>query len=59
MAAPFARKKQNYNRVWTLDELSIFDELQKPVAVVISSVYDSCHRYLSCLPLTVLYVHLP
>lgn len=49
-AAPFARKKRNHDRVWKLDELNVFDELQKPVAVVISSVYENSHRYSCYLP---------
>lgn len=51
MAAPFARKKSKvHDRVWKLDELNIFDELQKPVSVVISSVYENSRRYSSNLP---------
>lgn len=31
-------------QVWTLDELSILNEISKPVAVIASGVYESPHR---------------
>ena len=32
-------------RVWTLDELSILNEIRKPVAVIASGVYENARRY--------------
>ncbi len=32
-------------RVWTLKELEILHEICKPTVVIVSSVYDSPHRY--------------
>ncbi|KAL3144948.1 hypothetical protein ABBQ32_003454 [Trebouxia sp. C0010 RCD-2024] len=43
LSSPSARKKHNNDRVWKLDELSVFHELQKPVSVVVSSVYEHSH----------------
>lgn len=32
-------------RVWTLKDLEILHEICKPTVVIVSSVYDSPHRY--------------
>lgn len=40
------------DRVWTLKELEILNELCKPIIVVVSSIYDSPHTlvaYVRCL----------
>ena len=31
--------------IWTMRDLRVLHELQKPVAVVISGVYEDPHRY--------------
>jgi len=33
------------NRVWTLGELDILNEIHKPIAVIASGVYHSPHRW--------------
>ncbi len=54
MTAQFARSKDqdelraagaSSERVWTLKELEILHELCKPTVVIVSSLYDSPHRY--------------
>ena len=36
------------NRVWTLPELEILHELQKPVCVLIPIIHDDPHKYVVC-----------
>ena len=33
------------HRVWTMRDLRVLHELQKPVAVVVSGVYEDPHRF--------------
>ena len=32
------------DRVWTLSELELLNEVQKPVAVIVSAVFEDAHR---------------
>lgn len=34
----------NSERVWTLDELQLLNEVQKPIAAVVSTVCEDPHR---------------
>lgn len=34
------------HRIWTMRDLRVLHELQKPVAVVVSGVYEDPHRFL-------------
>lgn len=36
-------------RVWTVKELDILNELCKPIVVVVSSIYESPHTSVACM----------